>query len=224
MALRRIVIADSREIGRRGLRGVFEHADSTSVAGEAETAAEASQLVTLLEPDVLILALVPPIEPCLDLLGELATSGQGVQTVVISPEPDFDLICRALRRGAAAFLLSDADISEVVRAVNDVGPDRTVLDARISALLVEKFISDQPGGRTPERSLTPRQQEVLQLLAEGHASKQIATRLHISSRTVDTHRHQIMQKLKLRGIADLTRFAIRHGLAELETPARESRL
>lgn len=223
MALRQIIIADSREIGRRGLRGIFEHAESTDVVGEAETPAEASGLITLLEPDVLVLALVPPIEPCLQLLDELAGSGGGVQAVVISPEPDFDLVCRALRRGAAAFLLADADISEVVRAVNTVGPGRTVLDPRISALLVDHFIADHPGGHPPEKSLTPRQQEVLQLLAEGHASKQIATRLHISSRTVDTHRHQIMQKLKLRGIADLTRFAIRHGLAELETPARETK-
>ncbi|MEE9405686.1 MAG: response regulator transcription factor [Algisphaera sp.] len=219
MAVHRVIIADSREIPRRGLRGIFEGTENISVVGEAETPAEAAKLTRLLAPDIVVLALVEPIEPGLDLINTLSQLQTPPQVLVMSPTHNLDLACQALRRGATGFLLSDAESNELVRAVNEVGPGRAVLDPRIASLVVQHFISEESVTQEPEKILTPRQQEVLQLLAEGNASKQIASRLHISSRTVDTHRHQIMQKLKLRGIADLTRFAIRHGLAELESPA-----
>lgn len=207
----RIVLADDHTLCRAGLRVVAEEMTDVEVVAEVSDGHEALRAIEELKPDVAVVRVSLP-----GLDGpELARSvtghaPQSTRIILLSGGRDLGEIRRALAAGAAGYLPSDADRGELERAVRAVASGKRWLSPEV----VRRPDAAGAPEATPEprETLTPRQREVLQLVAEGLSTKEIARRLDLSTKTVDTHRAELMQRLAIRGVAGLVRYAIREGI------------
>jgi two-component system, NarL family, response regulator NreC len=208
-----IVLADDHPIVRRGLRTLLETERGLQIVGEAGDGLEAVHLVESLQPDVLIVDVLMPGLSGLEVTRQVSQRTAKTRVIVLSMYANEAYVLEALRNGASGYVLKDSGITDLVQAVRDVVAGRRYLSAPLSeraiAAYVEKAHTRDP---TPYESLTSREREVLHLVAEGHTSAQIAKRLYLSPRTVETHRANLMRKLGLRSQADLTRYAIERGI------------
>ena len=215
----RIVLVDDHEIVRDGLRALLEKQADFEVVGEAHNGREAVRLVRRLRPHVVVMDVSMP-----DLNGAEATrrilrESPSVRVTALSMHSDRRFVDAMLGAGARGYLLKDCAYQELVRAVRTVADGHVYLSPQIADLVVEQY-GCQPAAVAETAAsasvLTPREREVLQLLSEGHGTKQIAARLHVSARTIDTHRQNIMSNLDLHSVAELTKYAVREGLTSLE--------
>jgi two-component system, NarL family, response regulator NreC len=211
-----IILADDHSIFRQGLRALLDKQSSLEVIGEAGNGREAIALVEELSPQVIVMDVGMP-----DLNGIEATRrivGKFPKTKVIglSMHNDKHFVKQMLQAGASGYLLKESIFEELVQAIEAVVNKKGFLSPKIARLVIE----DYTGGKTEEdpgmASLSKREREILQLLAEGKTSKQIADELFLSPKTVENHRKRVMQKLDIHNVAELTKFAIRHGLTFLE--------
>ena len=213
-----VVLADDHEIIRNGLRSLLEKETDIQVVGEAQDGRTAVRLAKDLNPDVIVMDVSMPDLNGIEATREISSRAPRTRVLGLSMHSDRRFVARMLQAGAAGYLLKECAYDEFVRAVRTVASGKTYLSPGVTDGIVEAFVR-RPSAETPAAAsvLTPRQREVLQLVAEGRATKQIAARLHVSAKTVDTHRHEIMNKLDLHSIAELTKFAVREGLTDLET-------
>jgi len=213
-----VVLADDHEIIRNGLRSLLEKETDIQVVGEAQDGRTAVRLAKDLNPDVIVMDVSMPDLNGIEATREISSRAPRTRVLGLSMHSDRRFVARMLQAGAAGYLLKECAYDEFVRAVRTVASGKTYLSPGVTDGIVEAFVR-RPSAETPAAAsvLTPRQREVLQLVAEGRATKQIAARLHVSTKTVDTHRHEIMTKLDLHSIAELTKFAVREGLTDLET-------
>ena len=213
----RVMLADDHKIFREGLSSLLEKAKDIQVVGHAENGRQAVSLAAELHPDVVIMDVAMPdlngIEATEQILAEAARVG----VVALSMHADQRFVSAMLRAGASGYLLKDCAFQELVQAVQTVAAGEKYLSPAIASLVIDEYVrASDAGEETPRDLLTPREREVLQLIAEGCATTQIAGRLSVSIKTIETYRRQIMEKLGIDTIAGLTKYAIREGLTSLE--------
>lgn len=213
----RIFLVDDHEIFRNGLRRLLNSRPGMEVVGEAENGRAATALVRQLLPNVVIMDVIMPDMNGIDATRKITEDLPGVKVVALSMHEDNRYIAGMLRAGASGFLLKDSNCEEIAEAIQVVCQNQTYLSPRISSIVISNYVNVLSGG-APEaaQTLTPREREVLQLLTEGMTAKAITVRLHLSKKTVESHRRSIRKKLNLHSMAELTRYAIRSGLTSVD--------
>jgi DNA-binding NarL/FixJ family response regulator len=213
-----IILADDHQVVRQGLRALLEQEPDFAVVAEAADGLQAAELVERLKPNALVLDLLLPGLSGLDVALRVAKRSPQTRIVVLSMHATEAHVTAALRHGASAYVTKDASASELVRAIREACAGRRYLSAPFSSVAIEAYLRQEAGGSgDPYQSLTTREREVLHLAAEGRSSAEIALRLNISPRTVETHRANALHKLGLKGQTDVVLYAIEHGLL---APAR----
>lgn len=213
----RILIADDHKIVRDGLRALLEKQAGMEVIAEAENGRKAVRLARELCPDIVIIDIGMPDLNGIDAARQIIAEVDQVKIIALSMHSDKRFVAQMFKAGASAYLLKDCAFEELAQAVDIVVAGQTYLSPEIAGPVMEDYVrhlttTDSSGFSV----LTAREREVLQLLAEGKATKEVAAQLHVSIKTIETHRQQIMNKLKVRSLADLTKYAIREGLTSLE--------
>lgn len=212
----RVVLADDHRMMRDGLRAVLEAA-GVAVVGEAATGHEALSEAQRLHPDVVVMDIGMPELNGIDATKRLMAEAPGLKVLALSMNADRRYVMAMLEAGAVGYLLKNSASEELLVALDAVARGETYLSPAVAGSVVSRALH---GRSTPEssetRPLSVREREVLQLVAEGKSSKEIGSILHIAVPTVETHRRQIVEKLNLRTIAELTKYAIREGLTSSE--------
>lgn len=204
----RILIADDHPIVRQGLRLLLER-EGFDVVAEATTGSEAVTLAQRTRPDVAVLDLVMPRLNGLDAARDILQLLPGTGIVLLTIRAEEHQVACALRSGVRGYLLKTQAADVLVRAIGEVAQGRTVLSSAISDLVVGRYLA---GERAPDDPLTPREREVLQLVAEGSSSKEIAVLLGLSVKTAESYRTRVMARLGIHQTAGLVRYAVRRGL------------
>jgi DNA-binding NarL/FixJ family response regulator len=198
----RVVLVDDHEMFRGGLRSVLAHA---------------LELCGAVPFDVVVMDVGMPGLNGIDATQQIVSANPTVKVIALSAHADQQYVLQMLDAGAAGYVLKISAASELVRAISAVMRDENYLSTQITGILVENYLKRRSvSGRSALEPLAPREREVLQLLAEGHNSTKIAERFGISRKTVETHRRNIMRKLNVHTVAQLTKLAIREGLTQLE--------
>jgi DNA-binding NarL/FixJ family response regulator len=218
-----ILLCDDHRMMRDGLRVLLEK-EGLVVSGEAANGREALALAAQLQPDIVVMDISMPELNGIDATRRLLAALPTVKVIGLSMNSDRRYVLAMFAAGAMGYLLKSSASEELIQAVHAVASNLKYVSSAIAGNLVDDYLNQQVSsqafsrGAAPSitRPLTSREREVLQLLAEGKTSKDIATRLDISGTTVETHRRQIMDKLHLRTIAELTKYAVREGLTSLE--------
>ena len=214
----RVILADDHKITRQGLRSLLDKQQDIEVVGEAENGREAVTLASQTTPDVIIMDLTMPELNGVEATKQIVDQSPNIKIIALSMHSDSLFVTEMLKSGAAGYLLKDCAFDELTRAIKTVMENKTYLSPSISGVVVEDYIHRLSKiDFVNADSLSDREREVLQLMAEGNSTKQIAQKLHISVKTVETHRRQIMSKLDIHTIAELTKYPIRKGLTSLET-------
>ena len=204
----RILLADDHLVVREGLRSLLEAA-RFKVVGEARDGREALKLARMLEPEVTVMDIGMPglngVDACRELLREVPE----MRIIVLTVHGEDAYVVEALRSGARGYVLKTQAGSDLVRAIGEVTQGRIYLSPSVSSAVVQAFLA---GSTTPADPLTPREREVLQLVAEGRSTKEVAGILGVSVKTAETHRTRLMTKLDIHHTAGLVHYAIRRGL------------
>ena len=213
----RIILADDHQLFREGLRSLLKDEADIKVVAEVADGHAAVQQTSELKPDVVIMDITMPGLNGIEATQRIASQIPDTKVIALSVHSDARFVEGMLKAGASGYLLKDCASDELIKAIRVVVSGHVYLSPAISDSVVQSF---SPGTQAKARLsldlLTPREREVLQLVVEGAPSKQIATKLNISTKTVDSHRHNIMETLNLHSVAELTKFAISQGLTSLE--------
>ncbi len=210
----RALIADDHALVRAGIRALVEKIDDVSVIAEAGEGLEALNLIKELKPDLVLLDVTMPGLSGLDVLVETRKHLPDVRVIILTVHEEAEYAMQALRAGAAGFLPKSAAANELQLAIETVRRGETYVSGEVS----RKTLLEYSRGRIEHRlaRLTPRQREILTLIAEGLNTKDIGRRLNISGKTVESHRAQLMERLNIHDVASLVRFAIKVGLIKVE--------
>jgi len=212
----RIALADDHTLVRAGIRALLEADGRVEVVAESGDGREALELVLRHRPDVALIDLGMPGLNGLELARRLTQELPRTRVIVLSMHAEASYVRQALKAGVAGYLVKGAAVSELPLAIESVVRGETYLSPRISQTVVQDSLRDGAGEPDPLEGLTGRQREILQLVAEGRSTKEIASALELSVKTVETHRSRIMDRLGIRDIAGLVRLAIRTGLVSAE--------
>jgi DNA-binding NarL/FixJ family response regulator len=212
-----IVLADDHHVMRQGLRMVLEAQEHFEVVAEAGNGLDAIALVERFNPCVLIVDVMMPGLNGLEVTRQVRQRASRTRVIVLSMYSNEAYVLEALRHGAAGYVLKEAQADELVHAVHEVAAGRRYLSPPLSERAIEAYLQKaQDTGLDPYETLTTREREVLQLAAEGRTNGDIAAALHISPRTVETHRAKVMRKLALHTQTDMIRYALQRGLLPME--------
>lgn len=213
----KIVISDEQKISREGLRALFLAEPDIEIAGEAQDEMTAIQLTLDLSPDVVLMGLGLAGPSSIDATRQMLAAKPEVRIIGLCNEIDGQFVREMLAAGGAGFITRSNGFAEVIAGVRSVFARRIYLSPDVAQVMVDRYVlrppADGPGNGLG--ALTPREREVLQLVAEGLSTKEAAAALKISTKTVDMHRQHIMGKLQLRSVAELTKYAIREGITPL---------
>jgi DNA-binding NarL/FixJ family response regulator len=206
-AIMRVLLADDHRLVRAGLRALLDATPDIEVVAEATDGEEAMSLIRQLQPDVALLDIAMPKLSGLAVLHQVTAAGLRTRVLLLSMYDNDEYVAEAIRAGAAGYLVKDAAVEELGLALQALERGDVYLSPAISRKLAQAFSA---GRASP--GLTGRQTEILRLIAQGNSSKEIARELGLSIKTVETHRTQIMDRLDIRDLAGLVRYAIRSGL------------
>jgi len=212
----RIVVVDDHGVVRRGVRALLETQPGWAVVGEGATGREAVELVRRLSPHIVVLDLTMPEMNGLEATRQIVKESPQTEVLVLTMHHSEQLAREVLQAGARGYLLkSDADQS-LIAAVESLRQHKPFLTSAVTEFVLDGYmqLSDKRDDRDPIATVTPREREIIQLIAEGNSSKQAATALGVSAKTVDAHRANIMRKLRLRSVSDLVRYAIRNRIVQ----------
>lgn len=210
----RVLLADDHKLMRSGLRLVIERHPELTVVGEADDGRQAVAMADSLKPDVLVMDIGMPNLNGIEAARQIAAAHPEIAIVMLSMHSDEGYVLRALKAGARAYLLKDSAEADLSRAIQSVTEGKSFFSPAVSKVLLDDYIRklQRAGVEDSYDLLSPREREILQLVAEGKSSKEVANLLHLSVYTVETHRSNILQKLNLRGIPELILYAVRKGL------------
>ena len=210
----RVVLAEDHTLVRKGLKAILSGYPNIEVIGEASDGREAVQLAETLHPHVVVIDINMPGLNGLEATDRIKHRCPDVRILVLSMHANEEYVLQVLRSGASGYLLKDSATEELVKGIESVNEGEAYLSPRISKTVIADYVrrTDAEDQRAPHEMLTPREREILQLVAEGHTSKEIAEQLHLSIKTVETHRANLMDKLDIHNRAGLIRYAIRAGL------------
>jgi len=211
----RLLVADDHQLMREGLHALLDNQPDMVVVDEASNGRDVVAKAARLMPDVVLMDIGMPELNGIDATRQLCELSQPPRIITLSMHSDRQFVQGILRAGATGYLLKDSAFEELAEAVRRVANGQVYLSPAIAGVVVESLQSDSVNGRSDD-TLTAREREVLQLMSEGHSTKEIARQLHISVKTVETHRRQVMRKLNIFSVAELTKYAIRNGLTRLE--------
>jgi two-component system response regulator NreC len=206
----RILLADDHRIVRQGFRMLLER-EGFVVVGEATNGREAVDLAQSLNPDIVVLDLVMPLLNGLDAAREILAEREDTRVVLLTMHTEEHQIAAALRAGIRAYILKTQAAEDLVHAIREVSRGQIYLSPGVSRVVVDGYLS---GTRAPLDQLAPRERQVLQLVAEGKTSKEIAVLLGLSVKTAESYRTRLMEKLDIHDTAGLVRYAIRQGLVD----------
>jgi two-component system response regulator NreC len=209
----KVMIADDHQIVREGLRAMLEKEHDIKVVGEAVDGRMTERLARELAPDVIIMDVAMPDLNGIEATRQIVSELPGVKIIALSMHDDRRFVLNMFKAGAAGYMIKDCAFKDLAKAIRVVMAHKTYLSHEIADIVVKDYLaSSSPTESSVFQLLSPREREVLQLIAEGRTSNQIADNLHISVKTVESHRQQIMVKLKIKSVAELTKYAIREGL------------
>jgi len=218
----RILIADDHEVARRGIRALLESHPGWEVCGEAKDGRETVELASTTKPDVILLDIGMPNLNGLEAARQILAALPEVAILILTMQDSDHVVREVLRAGARGFLLKSDAGKDLVAAVEALQLQRTFFTTRVSRMVLEGFLDrdnrpDRSRGNQDDSGdvLTGREREVIQLLAEGKTSKEVAVTLNLSVKTAETHRTNLMRKLGLHSVADLTRYAVRNGIVQV---------
>ena len=213
---RRVVLAEDHEMMRAGLRSLLAKERELEVVGEASDGRQAVELVTQHAPDLAILDIGMPNLNGIEATRQIRATVPKTKVIALSMHASAQYVSRMLEAGASGYLLKDSAYEELLQAIKAVSSGNVYLGKGIAGVVVDDYV--RRIGATPEveaAKLTAREREIAQMIAEGRSTKEIAGQLHVSVKTVETHRQHIMEKLKIDSVAELTKYAIREGITEL---------
>lgn len=214
----KILLADDHKITRDGLKALLESQKNMIVIGEAENGRQAVRLASDLAPDVVVMDINMPelngIEATRQIIAELPET----KIIALSMYSDKRYVVGMLKAGVSGYLLKNCAFDELVSAITAVVANQNYMSQKIADTVMKDYANIlESSDSSPASTLTAREREVLQLIAEGMKTKDIATRIHVSVKTVETHRQQVMRKLNAKSVAELTKIALREGLTSLDT-------
>jgi len=214
----RVLIADDHKIMLAGLRSLLEKQSDFDVVAEAENGRKAVQMALEKKPDVVVMDVSMPDLNGIEATTQIIEMLPDTRVIALSMHSDKRFVMGMLRAGAAGYLLKDCAAQELANAIHKVAGGKKYLSPEITGVVIDDFLlgSMPEGTPTSASLLSAREREVLQLIAEGWSTKQIASHLYVSIKTIETHRRQIMKKLDLHSIADLTKYAIREGFTSID--------
>lgn len=212
----RILLADDHALVRAGLRSLIEDMPGIEVVAEAGDGLEAVHLTGKLQPDLVLMDVAMRNVNGLEATTQIRKQFSSVKVLILSMYTNEDYVVQALRAGASGYLVKDSAPMELEIAINAVKAGDTYLSPPVSRQVVESYMLRVGAEGSPLDALTPRQREILQLIAEGKSTKEMAYLLKVSIKTIETHRAQIMQRLNVRDIPGLVRYAIKVGLVNLD--------
>jgi DNA-binding NarL/FixJ family response regulator len=216
MSTLRVVLVDDHALVRAGIRALLERLPDVEVVGEADNGRDALELIKTSAPNMILLDISMTELSGLEALPRIVKDFPAVKVLILSGYANEEYVLRALRCGAAGYMVKDAAAEELGLAIKAVAQDKTYLSPSVSRTVVESYLQRAAGEGGPIEQLTARQREVLQLIAEGRNTKEIAHLLGISIKTVEAHRLQLMDRLAIHDVAGLVRYAIRTGLVSAE--------
>ena len=212
-----IVLADDHKVVRKGLKALLSTEPDFNIVGEVEDGLDTVSLVERIKPDILVLDLMMPGMNGLEVTRTLNSRGAKTGIVILSMHNCDAYICQALRFGAKAYVLKEAPPEELVKAIREVMAGRSYLCSALSENILIQYQSQKEDNKTdPYLKLTPREKEIMILAVNGLPSKDIAAKLCLSTRTVETHRTNLMQKLDLHNQAQLVQYALQIGIISAE--------
>lgn len=210
----RVLLADDHTVMRAGLRALLDRQPTLEVVGESENGRETVELVASLGPDIVVMDVGMPVLNGIEATKMIVSQRPATAVVILSMHADESYVMRALKAGARAYLLKDSAANDLISAIQAVSQNKSYFSPKVSRILAEDYIRllKQKGAVDSYDLLTSREREILQLLAEGKANKEIASALNISPYTVETHRSHILEKLNLHNAAELILYAVRKGI------------
>lgn len=220
MSAVRVLLADDHDLVRAGIRALLQNIGNVEVVAEAGEGHEALQMIAEHQPDVVLLDIAMPGMNGLETTARISKEFPGVRVIILSMHSGEEYVLQALRAGASGYVLKGARAPELELAVLAVAHGETYLSPTASKHVVDQFVQQSPAilidAGDAMRRLTPRQREILRLIAEGRTTKEIANQLDISVKTVEMHRTQLMDRLDIHDVAGLVRYAIRSGIISPE--------
>ena len=213
----RVLLADDHQMLRDALRSLLESDGQFEVVGEAGDGRAAVKMARTLAPHIVVMDITMPDLNGVEATHQIKAENPAVKVIALSRHSDRRYVLRMLEAGASGYVLKAAAYDELRRAIQVVSQGKSYLSPDITGIVVDAHVrpASEPDAAI-DAALGPREREIVQLLAEGYTSPEIGQRLHISARTVETHRRNIMKKLGLHSVAELTKYAIREGLTPLD--------
>lgn len=210
----RVLLADDHQLMRSGVRLMLEREPDLGVAGEASDGREAVALAKSLKPDVVVMDIGMPNLNGIEAAHQMTQENPDLAIVIVSMHSDESYVLRALKAGARAYLLKDSAEADLIKAVHAVAGGKSFFSPAVSKMLLDDYVRKLKRSGTEDAYdlLTPREREILQLIAEGKSNKDIANLLNLSVYTVESHRSNLMEKLNLRGLPELILYAVRKGI------------
>ena len=215
----KVILADDHSLVRAGIRSLIQNIPGVEVIAEADNGRDAIKLIDELNPDLVLLDIAMPELNGLEVVARISKEFSDTKVIILSMHTNEEYVVQALRSGASGYLLKDAAPNELEIAVNAVMRGETYLSPAISKHVVDNYLK-RISNVSPDKELSPdiftqltsRQREILQLIAEGNSTKEIANKLNVSIKTVETHRMQLMDRIGIHDVAGLVRYAIRAGI------------
>ncbi len=213
----RLLLADDHRIMREGLKALLEKHSSMEVIAEAENGIQTLEIARREKPDVIIMDIAMPDINGIEATRQLKSEMTDIKIVALSMHSDRRFVTEILKAGASAYVLKQSAFEDLEKAIKTVMMNRTFLSADILETVVGDYVSQLSKSEYEAyRQLSNRERQVLQLIAEGNSTKEIAYKLHVSVKTIESHRQNIMAKLSIHNLAGLTKFAVREGLTSLD--------
>jgi DNA-binding NarL/FixJ family response regulator len=211
----RVLLADDHKLVRAGIRSLLERMPGLEVVAEASDGREAIHLVEKYDPQVVLMDLAMPELNGIEATRHLTKTFLNVRVIILSIYSDEEHVYQSLRAGAAGYLMKGAATDELELAIRSVARGETYLSPPVSRPVIMEYIRRTNVGLNPREGLSPRQTQILKLIAEGETTKQVALHLAISVKTVETHRSALMKRIGVRDVAGLVRYAVKVGLVDL---------